>query len=109
MLPRLVVGVLQRHPKALGLSRLQLWKILPLVVMAAGLGWEPLSQWAPQGCHFCLTQTVRVASGLCRVASDALGGASRWLSPFHHPLARKTTVLRVYSFGLQLCHMVVVS
>lgn len=76
MLPRLVVGVLQRHPKALGLSRLQLWKILPLVVMAAGRGWEPLSQWAPQGCHFWLTQTVRVASGLCRMASDALGGGS---------------------------------
>lgn len=39
----------QSLPKALGLSSFQLWKILPLVVMAADLEWEPLSQWSSTG------------------------------------------------------------
>lgn len=58
---KLVGGVFkwpERPPKnpvphqALGLNRLQLWKILPLVVMAAGVGWKPLSPWGTTGLRF---------------------------------------------------------
>lgn len=39
-------------PQGPGIEQTPVWKILPLVVMAAGLGWGLFPKRAPQGYHF---------------------------------------------------------
>lgn len=88
------------YPKP-GIEKTPGRKILPLVVMAAGLDGSLCPNWSLWGGHFWLTPTVRAAPGHQLTPR----GAPDLLPALHHPIARKGTELRVYPFGhkFQMC------